>query len=109
MMEHMLTEKRPRRLPYASLAEVRRAILRRHLIHFIHHGCEVIAEPHLLGRGSRTGAYYLKGLNAADGQWEYYRFCEIRGFEELKESFAPRRDVWEGERKIVALDTQARW
>jgi hypothetical protein len=108
-MEPMLTEKLPRRLPYTSLAEVRRAIMRRRFIRFIHRGREVIAEPHLLGRGTRTGAYYLKCVNAADGQWEYHRFCEIRGFEELKETFTPRRDLWEAERKIVELDTQARW
>ena len=108
MIESALTGKQPSRLPYASLADLRRAIQRRRLIRFHHRGAEVVTEPHLLGKGNRTGAYYVKCFGTGE-EWTYYRFCEVRGLEETKDAFSPRRDVWDGERKIVELDTQARW
>ena len=57
-------KKQPSRLPYASLSEIRRAIQRRRVIRFHHQGSEVTTEPHLLGKGTRTGAYYVKGYDS---------------------------------------------
>jgi hypothetical protein len=108
MPENVLTRKPLPRLPYAALPEIRAAIQRRRLVRFHHKGREVVVEPHLLGKAFRTAAFYLKGFNPSEGHWSYYGFCEIRGFEELKDTFTPRGDVWEQERKIVQLDTQAR-
>jgi len=110
MPETVLTTKPPhQRLPYATLPEIRAAIERRRLIRFHYKGREVVLEPHLLGKAFRTAAFYLKCFNPSDGQWSYHGFCEIRGFEELKDTFPFRGDVWDQERKIVELDTQARW
>lgn len=77
------------------------------MVRFLYRGEEIVGEPHIFGRALRTRALNLKCFDLAASDWKFFSFCEIRDFEALPETFAPRPGAHDRNRKIVEIDTEA--
>ncbi|QJE99093.1 WYL domain-containing protein [Luteolibacter luteus] len=92
-----------------SLQQLRDAILLRRVIEFRYRGAVVKAEPRILGRGGRYGAFMLLAWQLGEqGGWQLFRFGEIHGVAILPEPIEARRPSCARlKRQIVEMDTWA--
>lgn len=89
----------------ADLASIRAAIMKRKVARFLFRRQEYMAEPHLLGRARKTGAFYLKAYDLGTAGWKYFTFADLREFEATAQDFTARPAYRDREQKISVVDT----
>lgn len=95
---------------YASLEEIRQAILEWRLIRFTHEGVAYLAEPHLLGHARRTRALVLVAWTRAPQEgWRCFRYSMLRGLDLHRECFpGPRPGYLAVPHRLIEMDTVIR-
>lgn len=92
--------------PYATLDQIRRAILLRREIEFSRRGEYVTAEPYVLGNAVRTSSFVLYcHVLGEGGGWQLLRYCEVRDLGLSSREFAVRGDYEGYPKEIQVLDT----
>lgn len=95
--------------PYASLDEIRDAILRRRVVRFQHHRELLTAEPHVLARSRRYGAFIMGAWILGTDSFRFFRYAEIRDLTIMQDSFASTRPEYNPkDRRISQIDTCVR-
>lgn len=95
-----------RKLPYASLPQVRAAILERRQASFVYGGENLLVEPHLLGACSLSSAFILRAyVLGAKPRWRNFRFATIRDFRVQATTFTTRPEAEWHSCKISGTDT----
>lgn len=81
------------KLPYASLSEIRSAILQRKAIAFHYGRTAARAEPHMLVRFRRGALVLLAWDLEKPGGWRLFRYAFMRELKMTAISFMPRTDL----------------